>query len=93
METNDLKFLDTMSVSQFKEKCGVKNLAALENPQKPGSVFLVDGDTGKTLGAVGKSVIEDGLIKPVISQVETPKGEVFFMLHNRKETAKVVFTL
>lgn len=93
METNNLEFLDSMSVSQFKEKSGVKNLQVLENPKKDGSLFMVDGDSGKTLGAVGNSIKEEGLVKPIISQVKTPEGDVFFMLHNRRENATVVFTL
>ena len=72
-----LKFIETMSIADFKAKKGVER-----NPQS-GKCFIVFGiETGAVSDKFNKGLLTD----PVISKVVSPEdGEMFFMLHQRGE--------
>ena len=71
---NELKFRETMTVEQFKAAQRVDKIQVKQNP-KTNKLFFTFGS--KT-GAVAVKGIP---AHPMISEVETPDGDVFFLLH------------
>lgn len=71
---NQLKFRETLTVEQFKAAQNVDKIQVKQNP-KTNKLFFTFGS--KT-GAVAVKGIPQ---HPMISQVETPDGEVFWLLH------------
>ena len=71
---NELKFRRTQTVEQFKVEQRVDRILVKQNP-KNNNLFFTFGD--KT-GAVAVKGIPT---HPMISEVETPDGDVFFLLH------------
>lgn len=77
-----LKFIETLSVAEFKAQQGVEKLEIKQNPQT-GKCFFV---YGIETGAVSEKFNKGELTDPVISKVVSPEdGELFFMLHQRGE--------
>lgn len=75
VQTNNLQFLDTMTVEQFKAEKHVETIQVKRNP-KTGKLFFTFG--AKT-GAVSSKGIPE---HPMISLVQGPDGEQFYLLHN-----------
>lgn len=71
---NRLKFIETLTVEQFKAAQYVDKIQVKQNP-KTNKLFFTFGS--KT-GAVAVKGIPQ---HPMVSQVETPDGEVFWLLH------------
>lgn len=82
MEQN-LKFIETMTVEQFKSKTQVARIDLKRNP-KTGLLFMVYG--GKT-GAVGKNRVPDN---PMVSLVEGTDGSQFYMIHEEGKGAETI---
>ena len=78
----NLKFIETLSVAEFKAQQNVEKLEIKQNP-KTGKCFFV---YGIETGAVSEKFLQGKLNDPVISKVVSPEdGEMFFMLHQRGE--------
>ncbi len=79
METNNLMFLDTMTVEQFKAAMRVEKVQVKQNPRNNKLFFTF----GAKVGAVAKKGIPE---HPMISHVkgkpteDNPTGE-FYLLH------------
>ena len=71
---NQLHFIETMTVEQFKAAQSVDKLQVKQNP-KTNKLFFTFGS--KT-GAVAVKGIP---VHPVVSEVEAPDGSTFFLLH------------
>ena len=71
---NQLIFRGTQTVEQFKKSQLVDKIQVKQNP-KNNKLFFTFGD--KT-GAVAVKGIP---AHPMVSEVETPDGDVFFLLH------------
>lgn len=82
----NLTFKETLTVEQFKQETLVSNLKIKRNP-KTNKLFFTYG--GKT-GAVASAGIPEN---PMVSLVETPEGESFWLLHNEGQGAEVLATL
>ena len=81
MERN-LKFLKTMSVTDFKAKQGVEKIEVKIN-KHTGKCFFV---YGFETGACSKKVETGELTTPVISEVcSAETGDLFFLLHQQGE--------
>ncbi|MCI1780183.1 MAG: hypothetical protein LKI53_09550 [Bacteroidales bacterium] len=86
----DIKFLETMSVDDFKSQYKVDKIEVKHN-DRTGKFFIVFG--GET-GACSQKIGTGRLTDPVISEVcATDTGEKFFMLHQRGEGTKTVAVL
>lgn len=73
-----LRFVKTMSVSDFKTGMGINEIEVKRNPHT-GKLFFVFGDG---IGAVSERFEEDEITSPVISQVcSSDTGELFYLLH------------
>jgi hypothetical protein len=71
---NQLKFRETLTVEQFKTAQHVDKIQVKQNP-KTNKLFF-------TFGAKTGAVAVKGIPQhPMVSQVETPDGEVFWLLH------------
>lgn len=89
METknNNLKFIETFTVEQFKNENNVNQILIKQNP-KNGKLFFTYG--AKT-GAVSANGIPE---HPMISLVEGDNNEQFYLLHDEpKSNAPVIETL
>ena len=72
-----LKFIETMSIADFKAKKEVK-----QNPQS-GKCFIV---FGIETGAVSDKFLKGTMTNPVVSQVCSPDtGDLFYLLHQKGE--------
>ena len=81
MESN-LKFLQTMSVDEFKAEKGVKKIDILQS-QITGKSFMA---YGFEKGACSKRVLSGELTNPVVSLVcSMDTGDTFYLLHQRGE--------
>lgn len=81
MERN-LKFLKTVSVTDFKAQHNVEKIEVKRN-EHTGKCFFV---YGFETGACSKKVETGDLTTPVISEVcSADTGDVFFLLHQRGE--------
>ena len=92
MENQNLEFLDTMTVDEFKAEKGVASIQVVRNPHT-GKLFFMFGKGKADRGPVAKA----GLPKsPVISYVkgepteENPSG-LFYLMH--EASANIVLTL
>ncbi|MDR2948832.1 MAG: hypothetical protein LBV71_06450 [Prevotella sp.] len=80
----NLKFLQTWSVNDFKNNQQVHEIEIKRN-ESTGKCFFT---YGVETGACSKRVITGEVTMPVISQVCVPMtGEMFFLLHQRGETS------
>lgn len=78
-----LKFLDTMTVTEFKSQKGVKSLEVKQNPNTGKCFFVYGCETG----AVSEKFINGEVTNPVVSQVCSPDtGDTFYMLHQKGES-------
>lgn len=77
MEQN-LKFIDTLTVEQFKKGTGVEKIQVKRNP-KTNKLFF---QFGGRVGAVAAKGIPQ---HPMISRVETPEGDQFYLLHEEAQ--------
>lgn len=86
-----LKFIETLSVAEFKAQQGVEKIEVKQNPQT-GKCFFV---YGMQTGAVSDKFLSGGITCPVISQVCSPEtGDMFYMLHQKGDGgAPVLATL
>lgn len=75
---NNLKFLQTKTVEQFKAAMNVSRIDVKRNP-KNGKIFFT---YGAEIGAVSSKGIPRN---PMLSQVQTNEGEVFWMLHEEAQ--------
>lgn len=88
MEKN-LKFIDTLSIDDFKKKFDVKEIVIKKN-ESTGKCFFV---FGVETGAVSRKVLTGQLTVPMISQVvSADTGDMFYLLHQKGE-GKGVTTL
>ena len=82
MTTNELTFVQTWSVAQFKQNNGVDKIDIMMN-EKTGKCFFV---FGVEKGACSKRVGTGEVTVPVISKVCAPEtGDVFYLLHQQGE--------
>ena len=83
MEKN-LKFIETMSVSEFKELFDVDKIEIKKN-ERTGKCFFV---YGVETGVVSRKALSGELTMPMISEVISPDtGEMFYLLHQKGEGA------
>ena len=77
-----LKFIETLSVQEFKSLQGVEKIEIKQNP-RTGKCFFVYGiETGSVSEKFNRGELSD----PVISKVVSPEdGDMFYMLHQRGE--------
>jgi len=88
MENNNLKFLQTWSVSEFKETKGVSKIDILKGDVS-GKAFMA---FGSETGACSHKVLAGELTNPVISQVcSQDTGETFYLLHQKGEGGATLF--
>lgn len=79
---NNLKFLQTWSIPEFKQENNVADIDILQNPVT-GKVFFI---YGTETGACSRKAMQGQLTDPVISQVcNAETGDMFYMLHQRGE--------
>ena len=77
---DSLKFIETMSVADFKAKMGVEKIDVKQNPNTVKCFFVY----GRETGAVSERFLKGEITKPVISQVCLPEtGDMFYMLHQQ----------
>ena len=77
-----LKFVETLTIEEFKAKNGVETLEVKQNPQTGKCFFVYGCETG----AVSERFILGEITTPVISQVCSPAtGEMFYLLHQKGE--------
>lgn len=74
MAQGNLKFIETLTVEQFKKTMNVSHIAVKQNP-KTGKNFF---SFGTQTGAVAVKGIPQ---HPMFSKVTTPDGESFWLLH------------
>lgn len=74
-QTNNLEFLDTFTVEQFKAEKRVDKIQVKKNPQT-GKLFFTFG--AKTGAVASKGIPEH----PMVSLVKGSDGEEFYLLHN-----------
>jgi hypothetical protein len=82
----DLKFIETLTVNQFKAKMNVERLDIKKNPHT-GKLFF---SYGAKVGAVSAKGIPS---KPMVSEVCGEDGETFYLLHNEGEGAATIASL
>lgn len=79
----NLKFIETMSVAEFKAKKGVEKIDVKQNPHTGKCFFVFGFETG----AVSEKFLKGDITMPVISQVCSPDtGDMFYMLHQQGES-------
>ena len=77
---DSLKFIETMSVTDFKAKMGVKKIDVKQNPNTGNASLYM----AVKQGAVSERFLKGDITKPVISQVCSPEtGDMFYMLHQQ----------
>ena len=74
MATNNLTFKETFTIEQFKAKEHVSKLSVKRNPHTDKLFFVY----GTKTGAVALAGIP---AEPMVSLVETPEGNSFYLLH------------
>ena len=79
-----LKFIQTLSVEEFKAQKGVNVIEVKQNPATGKCFFTYAFETG----AVSERFLKGELKTPVISQVcSAETGDMFYLLHERAENA------
>lgn len=90
MEGN-LQFLRTICAEQFKSEQQIDQIELLEN-EATGKCFFAYGQN--RYGACSRRVKEGTLTVPMISEVcNEESGEMFFLLHQKGEGAKLLAVL
>ena len=75
-----LKFIETMSVAEFKAQKEVKKIDVKQNPQTGKCFFVYGCETG----AVSDKFANGEITNPVISQVcSSETGDMFYILHKK----------
>jgi len=77
----NLKFLKTWTINQFKAEQQVEKIEVLKN-DATGKCFMA---FGFEKGAVSERFERGELTNPVISQVCSPEGDMFMLLHQKGE--------
>lgn len=78
-----LKFLRTLTVEQFKSEQLVDRLLIKKNPKTDKLFFSFGAETG--------AVASKGVPKfPMLSEVTTPEGECFWLLHEEGQGAPTI---
>lgn len=81
---NNLEFINTMSISDFKKKFNVGKIEVKRN-ENTGKCFFV---YGLETGPVSRKVETGELTVPVISEVcSAETGDMFYLLHQKGENA------
>ena len=79
---NNLKFLQTWTVDEFKTAKGIQKIDILRS-NASGKSFMA---FGSETGACSQKVLSGELTNPVVSQVCSQEtGETFYMLHQKGE--------
>ena len=86
MEDQNLEFLDTMTIDEFKAEKGVASIQVVRNPHT-GKLFFTFGKTREDRGPVAKAGLPTS---PVISKV-TDGDKTFYLMH--EASANIVLTL
>ena len=88
---DNLKFVETLSVAEFKAQKNVQKIEVKQNPHN-GKCFFV---YGCEVGAVSEKFLKGKLTNPVISQVcSAETGDMFYLWHQQGEGgAPVLATL
>lgn len=73
-----LKFLATWSIGQFKQNHYVDKIEIKKNEDTGKCFFTYGFETGACS-------LKEEMNNPVISQVCTPDGEIFYLLHQKGE--------
>lgn len=82
---NNLVFNSTMSVEDFKASQNTKSIKVKE--LNAGSFSMLN-DLNKVVGAVSARVnSQEGITKPVVSEVTDETGRTFFLLHQLGENS------
>lgn len=77
-----LKFIETLSVAEFKAQQDVEKIEVKQNLQTGKCFFVYGFETGVVSEKFNKGELTD----PVVSRVVSPEdGEMFYMLHQRGE--------
>ena len=77
-----LKFIETLSIAEFKAKERVEKIEIKQNP-KTGKCFFVYGiETGSVSEKFNRGEISDPVISIVVSPID---GDMFYMIHQRGE--------
>ena len=80
-----LTFNRTLTVEQFKEEQRVSRLLVKKNPKNDNLFFTF----GASIGAVASK----GIPKfPMVSEVTTPEGDTFWLLHEEGQGAPTLAT-
>lgn len=80
-----LKFLDTYSINQFKTNHQVDKIEIKKNASTGKCFFVYGFETG----ACSNKIQTGELTLPVISQVCTTTGDIFYLLHQQGEDKAV----
>lgn len=88
---NNLTFLSTQTLAQFKASQNVDRIPIKKNP-RTGKLFITFGAESGALSSKIKS--QSDVVSPMVSYVETPEGSKFYLLHNEGQGgAETVFSL
>jgi len=82
---NNLQFIETLTVEQFKAEKNVSTIKVKQNP-KNGKLFFT---YGSETGAVSSKGVPT---EPMISKVVGDDNKEFYLLHNEGNGAPVVAT-
>ena len=75
-----LKFIETLSVAEFKAQKGVNKIEVKQNPNTGKCFFIFGFETG----AVSAGFLQGKIENPVISHVCVPEtGDLFYLLHQQ----------
>lgn len=79
----NLTFNKTYTVEQFKREKGVDRLLVKRNPKNDNLFFSFGAEVG--------AVSSKGIPKfPMLSEVTTPKGDTFWLLHEEGQGAPTI---
>lgn len=82
-----LKFVETMTVTEFKTQKGITKIEIKKNPNTGRCFFVYGCETG----AVSEKLLREEGATPVISQVCSPDtGDMFYLLHQKVEGGAVI---
>lgn len=77
-----LKFIETLSVAEFKTQQNIEKIEFKQNPQTGKCFFVYGFETGAVSEKFNKGELTDSVVSRVVSPEE---GEIFYMLHQRGE--------
>ncbi len=81
-----LKFIETLTVSQFKNKTNVEAIDIKKNPRS-GKLFMTYGASTGAVASKFSAETLNQLTRPMVSLVENSDGESFYILHQQGEGA------